>query len=149
MGHEEEIEEDREEESGGGPVGTATLQKADVAKRHKAFRNIRYDLTEEELASPGVQRMILNEAEELLSRVEKLEVFQDKYYEADKARAVLTEGKKTSTAIDIINGFCIAGGASLMSIAPAFWADGSKGSILLIVGGLFIVCGIAAKAVKI
>ena len=52
------------------------------AKGRRAFINLRRELSDEELSSPAVQRMLVDEIERIEQDNMRLSKFQDSYYKA-------------------------------------------------------------------
>jgi len=59
------------------------------SKGRRAFSKLRRELTDEELSSPAVQRLLIDDIERLEKENGKLSDYQDSYYTADKKAAVL------------------------------------------------------------
>lgn len=118
-------------------------------KGRKAFGKLRRELSDEELSSPAVQRLLLDEIERLEKDNGKLVEYQDLYHEADKKGAVLSEKLKSNIAQDVIFGVCLTIGAALLGLAPSIWSpDKPHGWISIALGVVLIVGGIASKVVK-
>ena len=130
------------EDSGGGvPVSHV--------KGRKAFNNLRRELTDEELTSPAVQRMLIDEIERLEKENNELNQYQVNYHKADKKAAVLEGKLKEKVAVEVIFGVCLTVGAGLIGLAPSIWKpDSPHGWISLVLGGILIIGGIASKVVK-
>lgn len=65
-------------------------------KGRQALSNVRRELSEEELSSPAVQRMLLDELDRLETEAGELKEFKDRFYSADKDAAVLGERLRAS-----------------------------------------------------
>lgn len=119
------------------------------SKGRRAFSKLRRELTDEELSSPAVQRLLLDDIERLEKENGKLSDYQDSYYAADKKAAVLSEKLKTNIAHDVIFGVCLTIGAALIGFSPSLWGpDKPHGWISLALGVVLIIGGIASKMVK-
>lgn len=106
-------------------------------------------MTDEELSSPAVQRLLIDDIERLEKENGKLSDYQDSYYTADKKAAVLSEQLKTSVAREVIFGVCLTIGAALIGFSPSLWAsDKLHGEISLALGFILIIGGIVSKVVK-
>ena len=110
------------------------------------YTNIKRELSEDELKSPAVQKLLLNEHDKLEQRISELEGFVERFYNSDKLRAILEEKLKTTTAFEILYSFCLTAGSALIGISGIFWDK--KGYLLLIIGFVFILGGIISKIVK-
>ena len=110
-------------------------------KGRQALSNVRRELSEDEMKSPAVQRMLLDELDRLETEVDELRQFKGKFHSADKDAAVLRERLHASLARDggLIFGAAIIGVApSLWSIPPATWIAASIGTAL-------VLCALVAK----
>ncbi len=116
-----------------------------IKSSRKAFSKLATELTDEELNSPGVQKMLLAEINRLESTVIYTEKFKDKFHEADKDRAVLKEKEKTFIFSEILYSVCLTLGAALIGISPSL-----KTSPILIgaIGVLLVIGAVFAKVVK-
>lgn len=110
-------------------------------KARKALSNVRRELSEEELKSPAVQRMLLDELERLETEVGDLRVFKDSFYSADKDAAVLRERLRASVARD--SGLAI--GAAILGLAPSLWSSQPIGGIVVALGVALVVFALLAK----
>ena len=110
-------------------------------KARKALSNVRRELSEEELKSPAVQRMLLDELERLEIEVGDLRVFKDSFYSADKDAAVLRERLRASVARD--SGLAI--GAAILGLAPSLWSSQPVGGIVVALGVALVVFALLAK----
>ena len=120
------------------------------SKGRQSFNKVRRELSDDELSSPAVQRLLLDDIERLEKENEKSSVYQDKYHETDKKAAVLNEKLKSNVAQDVIFGVCLTVGAALIGVAPSLWTlDKSYGWYSVALGVVLIMCGIASKVVKL
>lgn len=120
-----------------------------VTKGRQSFRQVRRELTEEELSSPAAQRLILDELDRLEEENSELKGISRKFHEVDKRASVLDEKLKRHTALDILSSAALAAGALALGYAPKVWAvDNATGPIFLVIGVLLITGGIWSKAVR-
>jgi hypothetical protein len=70
-------------------------------KGRRAFTNVRRELSDEELSSPAVQRMLIDDIERLEKEKFDLSEYQEKFHEADKNAAILEEKLKASVTQEI------------------------------------------------
>jgi hypothetical protein len=122
-------------------------ESASVKARRKSFTKLRRELDEEELKSPAIQRMLLDELDRLELETVDLLNYRDRFYEVDKKHAALQEKLKTSLALEIIYGVCNLAGAAALGYAPAVWTQQPSGYVALAFGTVLIVGGTVAKAV--
>ena len=118
------------------------------SKGRRAFRNVRRELSDEELSSPAVQRMLIDDIERLEKEKYELSEYQDRYHEADKKSAILQEKVKSSVSQEIIFAVCLTVGAASLGYAPSVWSSQPTGWISIAFGVVLIVGGIASKMVK-
>lgn len=134
--------ETQPDEAGAEPV----LQREPKVRR--ALASVKRELTDEELASPGVQKLLLD----MLQRAEEenaaLKPFRDKYYEADKQKGILEEKLKLHVAFEVISTAGIAVGAAAIVFAPFAWAHEPDGAIALGFGIVCTIGGIVAKVIR-
>lgn len=114
----------------------------------KSFAKLRRELSDDELASPAVQRMLIDEIERLDSERIDLSSYRTKYHDSDKRAAVLDEKFKGKIAIEIIHVACITVGAAALGYAPSIWQSQPTAWIVAIFGLVLVLAGIIAKAVK-
>ncbi len=86
------------------PLPTQEGSTIAPSSKRQVFRNIRRQLTDEDLASPGVQKLILDELELAEADCEFLESYVERYHDADKRAAILEEKLKTHSSIEIFFG---------------------------------------------
>lgn len=115
----------------------------------QAFRDIRRELTEDDLKHPGVQKLILDRLDAALARCELLASFESRFHDKDKRVAVLEEKIKRGVALDIAWGAGVSIGLTLVALAPVMWdfQPAWIGRISLVLGALLIAGGIAIRAV--
>lgn len=120
-----------------------------VPKGRQSFRQVRRELTEEELSSPAAQRLILDELDRLEDENTELQKIRNKFHEIDKRASVLDEKLKRHTALDIFSSAALAAGSLALGYAPKVWdADNATGPIFLVIGIVMIVSGIWSKVVR-
>lgn len=117
-------------------------------KGRRSFAKMRRELTEDELSTPAVQKILMDDIERLESENDSLAEYKDKYHEADKLAAILKEGEKRSIAMEIVHGVGLTVGAVLVSSALSTWESQPLGWILLICGAGLFISSIIAKVVK-
>lgn len=119
------------------------------SKGRRAFSKLRRELTDEELSSPAVQRLLIDDIERLEKENGRLIEYQDSFYSADKKVATLSEKLKANTAQEIVFGVCLTVGAALIGVAPSLWnSNNLHGQISIALGAILIVGGIASKVVS-
>ncbi|WP_163934370.1 hypothetical protein [Paraferrimonas sp. SM1919] len=120
-----------------------------ATKGRQSFRQVRRELTEEELASPAAQRLILDELDRLEEENVSLKRLRTEFHTVDKKASVLNEKLKRHNALDILSSAALAAGSLSLGYAPKVWAaDTATGPIFLVIGIVLIASGIWAKAVR-
>ncbi|GFO60835.1 hypothetical protein GMST_31600 [Geomonas silvestris] len=118
------------------------------SKGRRAFVNVRRELSDEELSSPALQRVLIDDIERLEKEKFELTEYMEKYHEADKKAAVLEEKVKKSLSQDLIFGVSLTLGAAALGYAPAVWSAQPTGWITICFGLILIGGGIASRVVK-
>ncbi len=93
--------------------------------KHWAFKDLKRNLSEDELGSSWVQKILLDKIDKLEFQVSSLEFFKEQYHIKDKECDVFKEKMKVSNAFETLYGFCLAGWALIIWLVPSFW-DPSK-----------------------
>ncbi len=120
-----------------------------VKSRKGAFSQLRRELSDEDLNSPGTQRLILNELDKYEECSKQLEEYKGKYYNSDKERAVLEVQLSSNRAFEILYSFSLSVGSALLGITPSI-LNGEGNTyyltwIVCIIGGVSLIGGIVAK----
>ncbi len=118
-----------------------------VPKGRQSFSKVRRELSDEELSSPAVQRMLIDEIERLERDNTRLGGFQDRFHGADRRVGILEEKLQQSHSGEIIFGVCLTVGAAAMGYAPAAWSNQPDGWLSLAFGVLLVAGGIASRVV--
>lgn len=122
------------------------------------YSNLKRQITEEDLQSPAVQRILLGEVDKLESKCLIVENklaqsefnflnLQSVYHERDIEKAILEEKLKKSQSQEILYSFCLAAGSVIIGFAKTVWDQG-LGGIFLALGMFLIIGGIISKAVQ-
>lgn len=135
--------EDIETEADVEPVNEKSIEH--VKSSRKAFSKLALELTDDELKSTGVQKMLLAEISRLESTVAKSESFRTKFHEADKDKAVLIEKEKTFIFSEILYSVSLTLGALLIGLVPSMISNKLE---IGAIGSLFVVGAIVAKVIK-
>lgn len=126
----------------------ASLTTVAPTGRRQAFRDIRRQLQEAELASPGVQKLLLEDLERAESECDVLQGYVERYHQADKRAAVLEERLRTHTAVEILFGVGISVGSAIIGFVPSLWDASAKGPVALALGVLLVGGASIARIVK-
>jgi hypothetical protein len=138
------VTEIQPDEVGAVPVSGTNSPK--VSRR--ALSRLKRELTDEELSSAGVQKMLLESLARAEEENEELKTLRDKYYGADKQLSVLQEKLKTSAALEVVSMGTLAAGTAAMAYAPTLWASQPSGWIVLAFGVVLTAVGIFAKVIR-
>lgn len=117
-------------------------------KGRRSFGKVRRELTDDELRSSGVQKMMLDELYRLENVESELKTLHTECSEVKTKLAVAGEKLKTHHAFDILSTGSIAAGSIIVSEALPLPANNSFGWALLVLGLAVVVIGVAAKVVK-
>jgi len=135
--------EDIDTEADVEPINEKSIEH--VKSSRKAFSKLALELTDDELKSTGVQKMLLAEISRLESTEAKSESFRTKFHEADKDKAVLMEKEKTFIFSEILYSVSLTLGALLIGLVPSMTSNKVE---IGVIGSLFVVGAIVAKVVK-
>jgi hypothetical protein len=116
--------------------------------RRQAFRDLRRQLTESDLASPGVQKLILDDLEQSEVECEELRAYIERYHEADKRAGILEERLKPARAVEVFFGVGVGVGGIIMGLAPVFWTQQPQGIISLVLGALLVIGSVIGRLVR-
>ena len=117
--------------------------------KRQAFRDLRRQLTEAELASPGVQKLLLESLERADADCDRYMAFEPLYYAADKRAAILDEKLRTSVALEVAFGFGVGVGCAAIGIAASIWDQHPKLGIFgLTFGAVLVLGGIGVRVIK-
>lgn len=131
------------ERAGAGVIKTADSPNIVPAS---PYSGIRREISEDDLQSPAVQRILLGEVDKLESRVGELESVVARFHISDKRAAVLEEKLKNSNAGEILYSFCLTVGSVIIGFSSILWTHG-YGPIAIFIGGALLVGGIVSKVI--
>lgn len=132
------------EESTGAPPSDTVKPKSG----RRSFSKLPRELSEKELASPAVQKMLVDEIERLEAECDDLSSYRPKFHEADKRAAVLDEKFKGKISVDILQTGCLTAGAAALGYAPSITTGHPSALMVAIFGVVLVIAGLAAKMVK-
>lgn len=117
--------------------------------RRTALRELRRELTEEDIKSSGAQKLLLDMLREADDELEELRPYVNRFHDADKNVAVLREKIKTHTAIEIFFGVGVGLGGTIIGLAPFLGSTNpTYRTIAVIVGFVLMIGAIIGRAVK-
>lgn len=127
-------------------TGARKLEEQDVIPS-SPFSKLKRELSEEDLKSPAVQRLLLAEIDKLEYKSSDYDNLYDNFHSVDKECSILKEKIKTSKSTEVLYGFALTIGSIVIGLASLVWEDG-YGWINITVGGLLILGGLISKFVK-
>ena len=137
------VNQSQPDESGAKPVQTPIL------KSRKALSRLKRELTEEDLSTPGVQKMLVEELERAEEENNDLKSFRDRFHIANTDLAVSKQKLKGWTSLEMVSTACIAVGAAALVYVPEAWKCQPSGWIALVFGLVLTLIGILAKAIRL
>ncbi|MEN2473585.1 hypothetical protein [Burkholderia sp. GS2Y] len=126
-------------------AGAIPVAHVQTVKARKTLSSLKRELSDEELGSSGVQKMLLGELDKLEEEKGELSGFREKYHQVNLQLAIANAKVKTTVAADTIFGAMITLGALIAGYAPSVWDKQPTGWLCLAVGPAAIAIGIAAK----
>lgn len=121
------------------PIPAPTPAIVASTGKRPAFSKIRRELSEQDLATPGVQKMLLEELERAESKLESAESYSDKFHAADKEAGILRQQLKTQKAQEVLYAAGIAVGSVMIGLGLSLWS--AKGGWLVPLLGLVLLGG--------
>ena len=114
----------------------------------KAFSKLAVELTDEDLRSQGVQKLLLAEISRLEASETRAESFRERFNEKDKQCAVLEEKGKTIVFSEVLYSVSLTLGAALLGLTPSIKSEGISPGVIGTIGVLLIIGAIVAKVVR-
>ena len=122
------------------------------------YTNIQRSITDDDLQSKAVQRILLSEVDKLESRnqmlddklnlkIDEIGILYDKFHSIDKEKSILDEKLKTNKSQEVLYSFCLTSGSIIIGLAKTVWENG-LGPIFLGIGFFLILGGLITKIVK-
>jgi hypothetical protein len=130
------------------PLGLRPSESVKPKSGRRSFSKLPRELSEKELTSPAVQKMLVDEIERLEAECDDFSSYRPKFHDADKRAAVLEEKFKGKISADILQTGCLTVGAAALGYAPSISTEQPSAWMVAIFGVVLLVAGIAAKAVK-
>ncbi|MET0438342.1 MAG: hypothetical protein ABW043_12705 [Devosia sp.] len=131
------------------PDGSPELPLAQVAKgKRSAYLGAFRALTEKEITTPAVAMTLIERVEQLEAEKAQLGIYKDKYHEIDKELAVLRANHGGNLGNDLVFGVTLSAGFAAIGYAPSVWDQKGAGGVLLAIGIVVVLVGIAARAVR-
>lgn len=138
--------------------GATKLATVTVGIPNSPYSNIQRSISEEDLKSPALQRILLSEVDKLESKTYNLEttlkeslseynILRDKFHSVDKEKSILEEKLKTNKSQEVLYSFCLTSGSIIIGLAKTVW-DKGLGGIFLTLGLFLIIGGLITKIIK-
>lgn len=127
-------------------LGEHTKHRPEESIPTDPYANVRRELSEDELTSPAVQRLLLSDHDRVERECDRLKSFEEKFHECDKQVAILKEKLKNSTASEILYTCCVSFGSILTGVSRIYWDN--NGWILLLIGIALVAGGVLYKFVR-
>jgi hypothetical protein len=110
-------------------------------KSRRSLAKLRRDLTDDDLASPGARKLLVDEIDYLSEDNEKLTEYREKFFEADKRTAVLEERLHKNKVQEGMSVICVAVGGLLLGLIPSMPPTQSYTWLWIVIGGVLILGG--------
>jgi hypothetical protein len=130
------------------PEATQEEQPLAVSKGRQSLSRIKRELTDDELKSPAVQKLLIDDLDRLDRECSELLDYRERFHSTDKKVGILQEKLRRSISSEIISSSCFVVGAAALGYTPALWSSQPAGYISIAFGTILIAAGIWAKAVK-
>jgi hypothetical protein len=127
--------------------GLSRFRRNRSSRPTNPYSLIKREISEEDLQSPAVQRILLGEVDKLQYRVLNLEKIEEQFHALDKKCAGLEEKIKSLTSREVLYGFCLTIGAAIIGLSSLVWKDG-YGWIAIIIGSLLVLGAVSSKLIK-
>jgi hypothetical protein len=114
----------------------ATAATLPAIGKRPAFRDIKRELTDEDLAGSGAQKLILDMLLTAENDRDDYKQYLTKYYESYTRTKVLEEKLKNDETNEIMFGVGVGVGGTIIGLAPTFWINAPAGILALLVGCL-------------
>ncbi|MDD4993030.1 MAG: hypothetical protein PHR83_12435 [Paludibacter sp.] len=131
------------------PIDPIETGKTPLTGKRLALRSVKKQLTDEELAQSGTQKMLLEMLEDAENEADNMKTYVSSFYEADKKAAILGEKLNADKSIEIFFGVGVGLGGAIFGLVPFFWVkDVTFGLICLVVGLSLTIGSCIGRAVK-
>src|SRR5438552_245620 len=124
------------------PTEASSTTPTSTIKLRRPFAKLRRELSDDELSSPAVQRLLLEEIERLDREVSDLERYRNGFHDVDKRCAVFQQRIKRVLASEVIFAVCLCVGAAALGYAPSMWTHQPTGYLSIAFGSILILGGV-------
>jgi hypothetical protein len=135
------------------PPSTGKPPERDTSSQPKSRRaslgSVRRQLTDDELKSPAVQKLLMDILEEVEQARDEYKSYVNAFHSADKRAAVLGEKLNLDRSVEITFGVGTGLGGAILGIATYLWDKDPLAGVLAAVIGLGLIIGASiVRAVK-
>ena len=116
--------------------------------RRQSFSKVRRQMTDEELSSAGLQKLLIDMLEESENECANLKNYVSSYHGADKRAAILGERLLKDNKIDIFFGVGVGLGGAILGLIPFFADDKPLYGVICGFVGLALVTGATIGRIK-
>lgn len=131
-----------------GTQPTNDLPPAAPSGRRQAFRDLRRQLSDADLTTPGVPKLLLDEIEKLEAELDQLRGYVERYHAANTRACVLEADVRTVRAIEVLFAVGVGLGGAILGLAPYFWTLEARGGLCLAIGIVLIAGACVGRLVK-
>lgn len=128
-------------------AGATPVAFVQTGKARKALSTLKRELSDDDLSSVGVQKMLLGEVDKLEDEKLELARYREQYHQVNLELAIAHSRVKISVAADTIFGGMMTVGALIAGYAASVWDKPPTGYLCLVAGGATIGIGIVAKVI--
>ena len=142
--NEEDISQEPTEDVAAGKPAMEADEDAGTAparSRRPSFGGIRRQLTEAELASPAIQKLLLDMLEETEASRDEYKSYIEAYHAADKRAGILGEKLNRDRAVDVFFGVGVGLGGTILGLSPFLWEKGIVYGVISLIIGVAIIIG--------
>lgn len=122
-------------------------QQAPTSSR-QVFGRVRRELADDELAHPGVQRLLLSMLERAEDEADALRAAKEQYWAAKAECDVLKERLKPRLILDLLLGVMTVVGGVMLGSASSLWASKPYGWVSLALGSVFVLAPMLGRWVR-
>lgn len=123
-------------------------ESSHIKTPRKAFSKLALELTDDDLQSQGVQKLLLAEISRLENAAVHADHYRERYTEVDKECAVLTEKGKQVVFSEILYSVSLTLGAALLGLTPSIKTEGVSPVLIGAIGVVLIIGAIIAKVIR-
>lgn len=131
------------------PEASRDQEQPKASNKRRSFANARRELSEKELSTPAVQKLLIDEVERLEAENTDLQTYRARFYSCDRRLGVLEEKHRRVISHEIISNGCLIVGAAAIGYIPSISADVQNLVVCATFGVILVIAGIWAKVVRL